>query len=116
MKTIKKASDVKRIQMTHPEVKDAYMKVLIGPNEGWDDYVMRQVELEAFGYSPKHAHPWPHINLVISGVGEIEMDGEVTEVTVGDSAFIPENTLHQFRNKSEEAFRFVCIVPKDGHQ
>lgn len=116
MKSIYRAEESTPIAMTHPEVKDAFMKVLIGPEQGWSDYVMRQVELEAGGYSPKHAHPWPHINLIISGEGEIEVEGEVTQVKVGDHAYIPAGSNHQFRNRGEDTFKFVCIVPKEGHQ
>ena len=116
MKSVFKGDDVSRQAMTHPEVKLAYMKVLIGPDQGWNDHVMRQIELEAGGYSPKHAHPWPHINLILSGEGEIEIDGETIFVTPGDHAFIPANTLHQFRNRGEDTFQFVCIVPVQGHQ
>lgn len=116
MKVINKTDNLERKEMLYPDVKNAFMKVLIGPEQGWSDHVMRQMELEAEGYSPLHAHPWPHINYVVQGEGTIEMDGEVKEVTAGDYAFIPADTMHQFKNRGQDTFKFICIVPKDGHK
>lgn len=97
-------------------VKNASMKVLVGAKEGWDDYVMRVVELGVDGYSPKHQHPWPHINFMIEGTGVVMIDGVNHEVSAGSYSFVPENTIHQFRNTGSEMFKFICIVPKEGHQ
>lgn len=102
--------------MNHPEVKAAAMKVLIGAQQGWPDYVMRMVELGEDGYSPKHAHPWPHINYMLEGRGVLHMDGQDQSVESGSYAFEPAGTLHQFRNAGSGQFRFICIVPKEGHQ
>jgi quercetin dioxygenase-like cupin family protein len=101
--------------MQSDEVKGAGMKKLIGEAEGWDSHVMREVNLEPFGYSPKHAHDWPHINYVLQGHGVIHIDGVDHEVEPGFVAYIPANSLHQFVNKTEEEMRFICIVPKKGH-
>lgn len=101
--------------ITHPEVKNAAMKVLISPKEGWSDYVMRLVELERDGYSPKHAHDWPHINYVVEGSGILHMDGKDTPVEAGAVAYVPAGVLHQYKNAGTGKFRFICIVPKEGH-
>jgi quercetin dioxygenase-like cupin family protein len=29
---------------------------------------------------------------------------------------VPANTEHQFRNTGDGTFRFICIVPTEGHQ
>ena len=42
---VAKEKDVAPIVMESDEVKNAAMKVLISPEEGWDGYVMRVVEL-----------------------------------------------------------------------
>lgn len=99
-----------------PEVKNAGMKVLIGQAQGWDDYVMRIIELHDQGHSPKHAHPWPHINYMIQGRGVLYVDGQEHPVEAGSFAYVPAGQEHQFRNSGTEPFRFICIVPKEGHQ
>ena len=99
-----------------PEVKAAAIKVLIGPQQGWEDHVMRVIELDDQGYSPAHAHPWPHINYMLEGEGVLVMDGQEHRVAAGAYAFVPAGTHHQFRNAGTGKFRFICIVPKEGHQ
>lgn len=102
--------------MNTPEVKNAAMKVLVGEREGWSDYVMRIIELDRDGYSPRHTHPWPHINYMIAGRGTLLVDGEEHPVESGSFAYVPADKEHQFRNTGGEPFRFICIVPKEGHQ
>lgn len=99
-----------------PEVQGAGMKVLIGQDQGWTDHVMRIIELEPDGYSPKHSHPWPHINYMVEGSGVLMIEGENHPVTQGSYAFVPANADHQFKNTGKAPFRFICIVPKEGHQ
>jgi len=103
------------VAMTIEGAAGAGLKVLIGPNEGWNDYVMRKVELEPFGHSPEHAHPWPHINYILEGKGTILLDGKEIPAEKGTIAYIPPNAKHQFLNVQNGPFHFICIVPKEGH-
>jgi quercetin dioxygenase-like cupin family protein len=101
--------------MSGEGIKGAGMKKLVGPDEGWEGYVMREVNLLAFGNSPKHQHDWPHINYVLQGNGIIHIDGVDHEVEPGFVAYIPANTMHQFSSNTDEEMRFICIVPEKGH-
>lgn len=107
--------EVPPVIMNHPEVKNAAMKALISPKEGWHDYVLRVIELGKEGYTPKHAHAWPHINYVLEGKGVLHMEGEDTPVEAGAYAYVPADKRHQYKNTGESVFRFICIVPKEGH-
>ncbi|NBG88431.1 cupin domain-containing protein [Isachenkonia alkalipeptolytica] len=103
-------------KMNHPEVKDATMKVAISPKEGWEDHVMRIMEVEPEGFTPKHNHPWPHINYVIQGNGTLLLDGMENPIKAGSYAFVPAEKLHQFKNTGSDTLKFICIVPVEGHQ
>lgn len=107
---------VEGVKIESSEVKDALMKVLISPTEGWEGHVMRVLELGVGGYSPKHTHLWPHINYIISGKGLLHLDGEDHELEAGSFAYVPGGKLHQFRNNGNEKFEFICIVPEEGHK
>jgi quercetin dioxygenase-like cupin family protein len=96
--------------------KEAFMKVLISPKEGWEGYVMRVIELGDHGYSPKHQHPWPHINFVIEGEGSLQIGEEHHPLKAGSFAYVPADTLHQFSNTGKQTLKFICIVPEEGHQ
>lgn len=108
--------DVTATTIDNPQVKAAGIKALVGPEQGWDDYVMRIIELDKEGYSPAHAHPWPHINYMIEGDGTLLMGDKSYPVSAGAYAYVPAGTHHQFRNTGPNKFRFICIVPKEGHQ
>lgn len=97
------------------EVQGASMKVLISAKEGWQDHVMRVIELAPGGHSPHHAHDWPHINYMIEGSGVLQIGDRETAVSAGSYAYVPAGQVHQFRNTGPAAFRFICIVPSEGH-
>lgn len=108
--------ELEAVQITSPEAKNAAMKVLVSPKEGWEGYVMRVVELEPDGYSPKHQHDWPHINYIIEGEGTLLIGDTLNSITAGSYAYVPANTLHQFSNIGRAPFKFICIVPEEGHK
>lgn len=101
--------------VTHPQSSGATMRVLLGPETGWEDHVMRVFELEPGGHTPRHQHAWPHINFIVSGRGSLYLSGQENEVTAGSYAFVPPGEEHQFSNPSDEPFVFICIVPVKGH-
>ena len=98
-----------------PGAKGAAIKAIIGAEQGWDDYVMRIIDLEPGGHSPRHTHDWPHINYMIQGEGILYMQGKETEVKAGSFAYVPAGVEHQYRNTGRGNFRFICIVPAEGH-
>lgn len=105
---------LKGLKLDGEELKNVVKKVLVSPNEGWDGYVMRVFELSKGGFSPRHSHPWPHINYMIKGKGILHLDGMDHEVEEGSFAFVPANKVHQFLQRGEENFAFICIVPEEG--
>lgn len=109
----KKVSSEKII---NPEVKNAFMQTLISPKEGWEGYVMRILQLEEGGYSPKHSHAWPHINYILEGKGTLFIQNEENIIEKGSYAYVPSNALHQFKNTGHEPLKFICIVPEEGHK
>lgn len=113
--TVYHENDVENIRFNNPEAKEASMRTLISPEDGWDGYVMRVLELAEGGYSPKHTHPWPHINYILEGEGILFIDGDEHHVKKGSNAYVPENKLHQFKNAGKGIFKFICIVPEIGH-
>lgn len=107
--------DLNVIKINHPSSFNSSMKALVSPTEGWEGYVMRVVEVGVEGFTPKHSHPWPHINYMIEGEGELMIDQQTHSVASGSYAFVPPNALHQFRNVGKGVFKFICIVPEEGH-
>lgn len=106
--------DVLGTRMNNDMMKSVLKKVLVSPREGWEGWVMRLFELGAGGYSPKHSHPWPHINYILHGQGTLHLDGQDYQLKTGSYAYVPGDKVHQFLNTGTEDFRFICIVPEEG--
>ncbi len=105
---------IKEMPMDMEGANNVGKRILIGPNEGWDSHVMRLFRLEKGGYTPKHKHPWQHINYVVEGEGILYMDGKEYQMKKDCVAYVPPNTEHQYKNSTEQDFIIICIVPKEG--
>jgi len=95
----------------------AFLRILVGPDDGSDGIVMRLFTLEPGGHTPLHEHRWEHLVKVEKGRGVI-VDGEGREKPLarGNSVFVAPGEVHQFRNAGGEEFEFVCVIPNPEKQ
>ncbi|MFZ5945425.1 MAG: cupin domain-containing protein [Bacillota bacterium] len=109
---ISHAKDVQGINYNENVLK----KVLISPEVGWKDYVMRLFELKPGkdSCSMRHTHEWPHIVYILGGTGKVHLDGTDHEINAGSFSYIPGGKLHQFINTGDDILSFICIVPPEG--
>ena len=87
---------------------------VIGNTQGWENHTLRLFRLAAGGQTPFHQRDWEHVNYVTKGKGTLMIGEQVTELSLGDFAFVPPNTMHQLRNPNDSDFEFICIVPNRG--
>lgn len=106
--------EIEKKEYDGENVKGVVKKSLIGPAQGWDGHVMRVFTVKEDGFTPRHSHPWPHVNYVISGSGTVYLSGREYEVTAGSTAYVPSNTVHQFMANKGSQLKFICIVPEEG--
>lgn len=104
--------DKKRLEA--PTLKNVEKQVLVGPEQGWEGWVMRRFSLGAGGYTPRHSHDWPHIVLVTEGEGNLFLDGKDYSLTPGSTAYVTSNLKHNLSNTGSGTFAFICIVPEKG--
>ena len=76
-------------------------RMAVGPEQGWEDHAMRVFTVAPGGHTPRHGHPWPHINYVIRGTGTLEVSGTLHGVRAGSVAFVPDDAEHQFRASAD---------------
>lgn len=89
-------------------------RVLIGPEQGARNFVMRLFTVGAGGRSPYHTHDWEHEVFILSGKGTVKSDSGSTLVSAGDFVYVPPNEEHQFLNAGADPFEFLCLVPANG--
>jgi quercetin dioxygenase-like cupin family protein len=94
---------------------DVKKQIVIGPEDGSDEIVLRYFRLAPGGSSPHHAHDWPHLVKIEAGTGvAVDKDGSERPVSAGDFVYVQDNDIHQFRNTGDASFEFICIVPRRG--
>lgn len=90
----------------------AKIRKVLTENDGAPSFTMRIFELGEGGCTPYHSHAWEHEIFVIEGKGELVDENKNTvELTPGVAALVMPHELHQFRNKSNQTFKFMCLVP-----
>jgi mannose-6-phosphate isomerase-like protein (cupin superfamily) len=77
---------------------------------------LAEASLEEGQTTERHYHRHTEeIYFVLEGRGELEVDGERREVSVGDAALIPAGAWHEIR--ALEHLRFACCcVPPYAHE
>ncbi len=108
--------NVAKIPMNMEGAEKVMKQVLIGKNEGWENHVMRLFTINKNGHTPRHSHPYPHINFIVSGKGVLHMDGTDYDMKQGSIAYVPSNIIHQYINKGNDDFVVICIVPSEGEK
>lgn len=111
---VSQVSQIDKIPVQAPGMKGIVKQMLLGPQQGWQGWVMRLFTVQPEGHTSYHAHDWPHINYVISGQGTLSLDGREYSLQEESIAYVPEGRQHQFINTGPEDLRFLCIVPQQG--
>lgn len=87
-------------------------RVVIGPDEGAENFIMRVFDIAPGHTSPDHAHPWEHEVFILSGEGAARDEaGKEMPIGGGSTLFLPAGEKHCLINKGKDALRFICIIP-----
>ncbi len=103
--------DVLPVVMDNEMVKNVAGRIMLGKEDGANNFCMRVFEMGKDGYTPKHSHDWEHEVFVHTGTGEVFIEDTWYPLSAGSAVFVPPNVEHQFRNSSDEVFTFICCVP-----
>ncbi len=86
-------------------------RVVVGRDDGAQNFCMRVFTVAGGGFTPKHSHAWEHEIFVHAGRGLIFRAGDWVDVTCGTVLFIPGGEAHQFKNTGIDDLVFVCLIP-----
>lgn len=108
---IKKDDDVREDYIEEEGIQNVLKRILIGPEDGSDNIIMRYFKVLPRGNTPFHNHDFEHVVKVERGKGVVVNEaGEETIISEGQSLFIKNNEKHQFKNPFESTFEFICII------
>ena len=109
---INQDNKIQGIEITLEGAKNLTKKVLVGPDDGSNNIIMRQFTILSGGHTPKHKHNYEHVIKIIRGEGiAVDEKGKEHTVTIGQSIFVAPNDEHQFKNPYTEPFELFCIIP-----
>jgi len=85
--------------------------VLVGPDDGASDFVVRYFTVPAGAQTALDRHPHEHGVVVVHGEGRVLLDDEWHEIREGDSVFIAGEETHRLAASSDGPLGFVCVIP-----
>ena len=89
-------------------------RILVGPDDGAERFVMRYFEIGPGASSSLDHHAHDHGVFVLRGRARLRLGGELEEVSYGDAIYIAPFEEHQFENLGEEPFGFLCVISRPG--
>lgn len=94
-----------------PDISGVLKQVLVGPDDGAPNFVIRYFQIESGGYSRKESHPQEHGILVLHGQARIQLNDDIHVLNPLDVVFIPGGDEHQLKNVGAETLGFICVIP-----
>ena len=102
---------VDQIELEHLSgARDTSMAILIGPQDGAPNFVMRRIVMEEAGGMPAHTNAVEHEQYVLRGRARVGIADEIHEVSAHHVLYIPAGTPHWY-DVLEAPFEFLCLVP-----
>jgi len=93
--------------------EDVFIQRLIAEDEDAENCFMRKFTIEPGGSMPDHEHEeTDHVQYVLKGKMNVNIDGTTHVVERGDSLYIPPDTPHSYENPYDDEIKFICIVPR----
>lgn len=89
----------------------ATKQVLIGREDGANNFEVRCFNIPPRGFSSLDQHPHDHGVMILKGRTRVMLGDRYEELEAGDVVYIPGMERHQFENLTDEVMSFLCIIP-----
>ena len=89
----------------------ATRRILIGREEGADDFIVRYFTIPPGGHSSLEYHRHPHGVVIVQGRGRVLLGESWSEISVGDAVYISPDEVHQLRAEESGPLGFICVIP-----
>jgi quercetin dioxygenase-like cupin family protein len=74
-----------------------------------EDVSLKVLDVEPGGSTPFHTHAHAHEGVIISGTGELRLDGRTEPLRPGDVFSVNPTEAHAIASAGDEPLRFVCM-------
>jgi len=108
---IKNNADVLEKEVEEDGINSVTQQILIGPDDGSQNIIMRRFRVLPGGNTPYHVHPHEHVVKIENGKGHVvDVSGNEDLIHEGQSLFIAGGEKHQFKNPFDVPLEFLCII------
>jgi quercetin dioxygenase-like cupin family protein len=109
---LKHYSDVPKQDVTDYSSTGTSIRWLITKEEdNAPRFTLRRFEIEPGGQIGIHNHPQEHEIYCLRGEGEVFTHYERVTMKKDDVLFVPPDEPHGYKNKGNEPFVFLCVIP-----
>lgn len=108
--------NVERKIFTTEEVKGVIKNILVGPQDGAPNFIIRFFQVPVAGSTFDHAHPHEHGIVILHGKARIDIENETFELSPYDSVFVSGNDHHQITNIGDTSLGFICVIPRESEK
>ena len=105
-------SEVKGILSEKEGFKGMNQRFIWTKADGCENFAMRLMEFEPYGYTSYHAHLEEHEFFVLEGEAiAVDAEGEEIKLHEGDTLYVPSDEPHQMKNAGGSPMRLLCMIP-----
>ena len=94
------------------EVHNVMKHVLVGPNDGAPNFIIRYFNVPVGEKSFYDQHPHEHGIVILNGKARVQIDDNFYELGPLDSIFISGMAIHQLVNIGDESLGFICVIKR----
>src|SRR5262249_13063251 len=91
--------------------RGATRRILIGRDEGAEDFIVRYFTIPSGGHSSFEHHRHQHGVVIVHGRGRVLLGDTWSEIGPGDAVFIAPDELHQLQAADDQPLGFICVIP-----
>jgi quercetin dioxygenase-like cupin family protein len=97
-----------------PDISGIFKHVLIGPDDGAPNFIIRYFHVEPGGFTRLESHPQEHGIVILHGTAQIRLNDNNYSLHPMDVVFIPGGDKHQLMNTGDEILGFICVIPTNN--
>lgn len=96
------------------EVQQVFKHVLVGPDEGAPNFVIRYFHVPVGDNTFYDQHPHEHGIIILHGKARVQINEAFFELGPLDAVFISGNDIHQLTNSGDVPLGFFCVITRQA--
>ena len=105
---------VEPLEIRTEEVRQVLKHVLVGPDDGAPNFVIRYFHVPIGDNTFYDKHPHEHGIVILHGKSRVQINQEFHELGPLDAIFIAGNDIHQLVNIGDSPLGFLCVITRQA--